>query len=83
MSTELQKVIRSFCQLIPENKIGEYSSNALDDKRLKLIYDTAILIGEDIRPQHIIDCLKECHPNIADEVIVECADSAFKHMLTL
>ena len=83
MSEELQKAIKSFCQLIPESKIGKYSSNALDDKRLKLIYNTAISAGEEVRPQHIIDCLKECHPNIADEVIVECADSAFKHMLTL
>ena len=83
MSTELQRAIRSFCQLIPESKIGEYSSNALDDKRLKDIYETACEIGEDISSIDIIACLRECHPNVSDEEIIKCGDSAFRHMLNL
>ncbi len=83
MSQELQKAIESFCQLIPESKIGKYSPNALDDKRLKKIYDTAIANKENVTPKLIIDCLKESHPQLSETDIQECGDTAFNHMLSL
>lgn len=83
MSQELQKAVESFCRLIPESKVGKYSPNTLDDKRLKKIYDTAIAHNENITPKHIIDCLKEYHPQLSETDIQECGDTAFNHMLSL
>ena len=81
MSDALQKAIELFCQLIPESKIGTYSANPNDDRRLKAIYETAINNHEDIHASDIIECLKECHPGIAEVDIIKCGDSAFRHML--
>lgn len=81
MSEELQRAIESFCCLIPESKIGNYSPNSNDDRRLKNIYDTAIANNEDISPCDIIICLKKWHPDINEEYIIECGDTAFRYMI--
>lgn len=83
MSTELQKAIESFCLLIPESKIGEYSSNSNDDRRLKHILDTALKNKEDVSPKHIIETLSACHPEIDMADIIKCADTAFHHMFNI
>lgn len=83
MSTELQKAIESFCLLIPVSKIGEYSSNPNDDRRLKHILDTALKNNEEVRPKHIIDALSACHPEIDMADIIQCADTAFRHMFNI
>jgi hypothetical protein len=83
MTKELALAINAFCYHIPESKIGIYSPNVLDDNRLESIYDVACKSGEDIRPQYFIDSLKAHHPNIADNDIMECADTAFRHMLDI
>ena len=83
MSNELQKAIKLFCQFIPECKIGKYSPNPNDDRRLKSIYDVACSNSEEIRASDIIDCLKELKPEVCEKDIVECGDTAFKHMLQL
>lgn len=81
MSKELQKAIESFCSLMPESKIGTYSPNSNDDRRLKNIYDTAVANNEDIRPCDIIDCFKKWHPDIDEKHIIECGDTAFRYMI--
>lgn len=80
MSEKLQKEIQTFCMLLPESKIGEYSANTHDDKRLVNIYKTAIENGEDVRPLDILNCLRKCYPNYDDKVLSLCADTAFRHM---
>lgn len=80
MNKKLYDAIQRFCLLLPENKIGEYSANALDDQRLINIYRTAIENGEDVRPSDLLNSLKECHPDVALEDLRQCADTAFRHM---
>ncbi|MBQ7774021.1 MAG: hypothetical protein IJ383_08170 [Bacteroidales bacterium] len=59
MSNELKNAINTFCKLLPDNKVGEYSPNPNDDRRLKAIIDTANKNSEGVRPSDIIEGLRE------------------------
>lgn len=84
MSNELENAIKSFCISLPDAKVGKYSPNPNDDRRLKDIYDTAVVNNEEVRPSDIIEGLRKYKQNnVAEDDILECGDTAFKHMLQL
>ena len=83
MNPILKDTIQTFCKFIPESKIGIYSPNPNDDRRLRAIYETAIAVGGEVKPSYILDCLKELYPNWEEKDLIDCADSSFKHMLNL
>ena len=83
MSEELEKAIELFCVVLPENKVGTYSPQPNDDARLKEILETALRNNEEVRILHLIDGLKNWHPDIAESDIIECAETAFNRMFEL
>ena len=83
MSNELENAIKSFCISLPDAKVGKYSPNPNDDRRLKDIYDTAVINNEEVRPSDIIEGLKKYKQDVSEGDILECGDTAFKYMLEL
>lgn len=84
MSNELENAIKSFCIFLPDTKVGTYSPNPNDDRRLKSILEAANKNKEEVRPSDIIEGLKKYKQNnVAEDDILECGDTAFKHMLQL
>lgn len=83
MSNELENAIKSFCIFLPDTKVGTYSPNPNDDRRLKSILEAANKNKEEVRPSDIIEGLKKYKQDVSEGDILECGDTAFKYMLEL
>ncbi len=76
-------VFKNNTSIVAFTLIGKYSPNPNDDRRLKAIIDIANTNSEEVRPSVIIEGLRRNKQNIAEEDIIECGDTAFKHLLDL
>lgn len=79
METVDQK-LTSFCSLLPENKIGEYSSNPNDDRRLIELAYVSYSTKQEITIEMFKDELQKWHPDVFENDIDRCAKSCLEQI---
>lgn len=77
MDTKVKEAVKTFCQIFPIDKIGDYS-HATDMKRLLEIAYQAYLASENVSAADFEAALTSVHPEIAVEAIKECAEDCRK-----
>lgn len=81
MNEKLKAAIDFFALMIPECKIGIYSNNPLDDKRLDKIAFLSDLLNICITKEDLKEALKRHHPDVGDKDIADCAASCMEYIL--
>lgn len=77
MNIKVEKAVKTFCQIFPPAKIGDYS-HATDMKRLLEIAYQVYLAEETVTAKDFETALTVAHPEIAPEAINECAEACCK-----
>lgn len=77
MNTKVKDAVKTFCQIFPTDKIGDYS-HTTDMKRLLEIAYQAYLAGENVGIADFEAALASAHPEVVPKAIKECAEDCHK-----